>query len=48
MEDGTYCKHMVEFFVLCMWSVQSEFIVLFMVCNLWINPGFIYLFFCFL
>jgi hypothetical protein len=29
--------------VLCMWSVQSEFTVLFMVCNLWINPGF----FCF-
>jgi len=29
----------VEFFVLCMWSGQSEFMVLFVVCNLWINPG---------
>ena len=29
-------------FVLCMWSSHSEFMVLFVVCNLWINPGFIF------
>ena len=32
----------VLIFVLCVWSDQSEFIVPFMVFNLWIHPGFIF------
>jgi hypothetical protein len=28
--------------VFCLWSVPSEFMALFMVCNLWIVPGFIF------
>jgi len=44
MEDGTHCNTWWSFFVLSMWSVQSEFMIPFMVCNLWINLGFIFLF----
>jgi len=29
-------------FVLCMWSDPSEFMALFMVCNLWIGSCFIF------
>ena len=32
----------VLFFVLCMWSGQSEFMLIFIVFNLWMNPGFIF------
>jgi hypothetical protein len=42
MEDGTHCNMWCSFFVLSMWSVQSEFMVPFMVCNLWIKLGFIF------
>ena len=29
------------FFVLCLWSGQSEFMALFMVFNVWFGPGLI-------
>jgi len=34
--------HVVWIFVSCLWSDQSEFMVLFMAFNFWIGPGYIF------
>jgi len=34
--------HVFWIFVLCLWSDQSEFMVHFVVFNLWFGPGFVF------